>query len=410
MSVKDGKPYITIKNGRIARSGIQYYTKEEILARGLVPKTDKPVYAEMRPANVVIKAKDLYRYVPFVNEHTDYDVTPDNYREHMIGMTGGNIGVEVIDGSDDIFLTSEVIFYDRQAHKDYEAGKKELSSSYDAESVAVDFDEYGYDFLLQEMPSVNHLALCKMARAGHAARILDSVRPDAENLGNVEETPMKALKGVLAVLGFGKSKDSVKPFSASVFDSLEKAKTLDDENRNKARDSFVDESIFGSLIDCDARSMLAGLVSDSFDAVADVLAGDKEELGKVVDSLHGKCIDAMKSVLDEEPPKKDGDGKKPAKKEGEEDEDDDDKSKKSAKDSADDIGLLVSAAIAKALPDAIAKVTKAVNDGIDASVDASVTKALGLEPSGKGVKLDQRPVRDSVADFDVEGLFDVNAR
>ena len=93
MSVKDGKPYITIKNGRIARSGIQYYTKEEILARGLVPKTDKPVYAEMRPANVVIKAKDLYRYVPFVNEHTDYDVTPDNYREHMIGMTGGNIGV-----------------------------------------------------------------------------------------------------------------------------------------------------------------------------------------------------------------------------------------------------------------------------------------------------------------------------
>lgn len=411
MSVHDQKPYITIKKGRIARSGIQFYTKEEIFARGLVPKEDKPVYAEMRPANVVIKAKDLYRYVPFVNEHTDYDVTPDNYREHMIGTVGGDIGVESVDGSEDIYLTSDIVFYDRQAYKDYEEGKKELSSSYDASSVPVDFAKYGYDFILQDMPVINHLALCKMARAGHEARILDSVSHDAGNQGNVEEQPMKALKGVLAVLGIGKSKDSTKSFSASVFDSLEKAKTLDEENRNKARDAFVEESINGCFIDSHARSMLAGAVSDSFDDIVGVLA-EKEKFTAVVDSLHSKCIDSMKSVLDEDKgdaDDKDGKGKKHKEpdaddKGGKSDGDED--NKKKTKDSSDDVSTAVAQALKDAMPAIVEQVTAAMKKSVTDSIDSSVKAALGLSEDKKGD--DNRGVRDSVTDINIDGLFGVN--
>lgn len=407
MSVHDGKPYITIKNGRIARSGIQFYTKEEIFARGLVPKEDKPVYAEMRPAHVVLGAKDSYRYIPFVNEHTDYDVTPDNFREHMAGMVGGNIGVEAVNDSEDIYLTSDIIFYDRQAYKDYEDGKKELSSSYDANSIAVDFAKYGYDFILQDMPVINHLALCKMARAGHEARILDSVSHDAGNQGNVEEQPMKALKGVLAVLGIGKSKDSTKPFSASVFDSLEKAKTLDEENRNKARDAFVEESINGCFIDSHARSMLAGAVSDSFDDIVGVLA-EKEKFTAVVDSLHGKCVDSMKSVIDEGKDGKDGKDVHAEPdaddKGGKSDGDDDNKGGK-AKDSAD-VTVAVAQALKDAMPEIVKQVTSAMSKSVTDSIDSSVKAALGLSDDKKGD--DNRGVRDSVTDINIDGLFGVN--
>lgn len=218
---------------------------------------------------------------------------------------------------------------------------------------------------------------------------------------------MKALKGVLAVLGIGKSKDSTKPFSASVFDSLEKAKTLDEENRNKARDAFVEESINGCFIDSHARSMLAGAVSDSFDDIVGVLA-EKEKFTAVVDSLHGKCVDSMKSVIDEGKDGKDGKDEHVEPdaddKGGKSDGDDDNKGGK-AKDSAD-VTVAVAQALKDAMPEIVKQVTSAMSKSVTDSIDSSVKAALGLSDDKKGD--DNRGVRDSVTDINIDGLFGVN--
>ena len=218
--MKDGQAYITVKKARIARAGKQVYSAAELLGQGIALKDGKQFGTVYRPPEMLIRNKDKFAHVPFVDNHTPEDVTPDNWKRYAIGFVGGSTDVEVF--NDEIWLTGDVVFYDRRAYEEYQAGKVELSASYDVKLGAADSpEESGYDAVLLDIPAVNHVALCDKARAGPNARVLDSINTGGAEMG------LKVISGFLSSLGIGKTKDESFKFSKVLMDSVAKVGTLD---------------------------------------------------------------------------------------------------------------------------------------------------------------------------------------
>jgi hypothetical protein len=387
-------PFIEVKKARIARAGKQFYTASEMQARsGKLRDTGKAVYTEYRPPEVLIKHAQKFNHVPFVNDHTPMDVTPDNWRQYAIGVVGGNAGMEVVEGV--IWLTNDVVFYDRKAYDDYKNGKVELSASYDAKFVFADDPETaGYDTVLVDIPAVNHVALVDRARAGPGARVLDSAAIIDKEMGKIGGTNMKG--GFLTLFGIGKTKDENFTFSAALMDSLVKAKTLDATGIEKEIAGIVVH--VAALGDSEAKEVLAGAVADCFKNAEAVLAR-REEVSKKIDELYGKCRDAdseaVRRIL--------GTGS-----DGEEKEKEKEKDSGKAKDGKNndtrppDMEAVINAAVEKAF--------SKVNDGIDAKIDAAMKKALGTtgESAGKTTDPGDGRTDDGInedASFLVRGIF-----
>jgi hypothetical protein len=356
----DETPYIEIKKARIARSGKQLYTASEMRARtAKFVDSGKGLYAEYRPPEVLIKNLDKFNYVPFLNEHTAFDVGPANWKQYAIGMVGGNAGVEVV--NDEVYVTNDVIFYDRKAYDEYKNGKVELSARYDAKYAFVDDEEScGYSSVLLDIPSVNHVALVGKARAGHEAKIIDSLGTGSRYGG------LKMKSGFLSFLGIGKAKDDSFRFSAALMDSL---------GRVKADAATVEKEISGiaehvaKLGDSEAKEVLAGAVADCYKNVEAVLA-KKDEVGKKLDELYGKCqdadTDAVKRILEE------------AGKVG-----DEGVAGKAATKEAGKETSINDAAIAAAVDAAVEKAFVKVSDGIDVKIDAAMKNVLGTGTNGE---------------------------
>jgi hypothetical protein len=365
----NGTPYIEIKKARIARSGKQFYTASEMKARtAKVKDSGKAFYTEYRPPEVLIKSLDKFNYVPFLNEHTAFDVNPDNWKQYAIGMVGGNAGVEVV--NDEVYITNDLIFYDRGAYDEYKNGKVELSARYDAKYAFVDDEETcGYSSVLLDIPSVNHVALVGKARAGHEAKIIDSLGTGNGYGG------LKMKSGFLSFLGIGKSKDYSFKFSAVLMDSLGKVKA--DAATVEKEISGIAEHV-AKLGDSEAKEVLAGAVADCYKNVEAVLA-KKDEVGKRLDDLYGKCqdadTDAVKRILEgtgkisDEEAKKKEEAEKAAAKE---------KEKEGAETKTND-----AAAIDAVVNAAVEKAFAKVGDSIDAKVDAAMKNMLGTGPDGK---------------------------
>ena len=311
--MNDEKAYITAKRARIARSGKQVYTASEMQLQGITLRDGKSFGVVYRPPEVLIANKDKFANIPFVNDHTSVPVTPDNWKEYAIGFVSGNIDVEVFDG--DVWLVGDVVFYDRKAYDDYKSGKVELSASYDVKlGVADDPDKIGYDAILLDIPAVNHEALCDAARAGHNARVLDSL-----NITGGNGMAVKVISGFLGLFGIGKAKDASFKFSKVLMDSIEKMKTLKPDEVDKEVACVM--SHVTSLGDSEERALLVGAVSDCYKHSTEVLA-KKDEISVKIDELYGKCQDAdaaaAAKILDS--------GKKPDEKKSDEKKSDEKKS------------------------------------------------------------------------------------
>jgi hypothetical protein len=383
MAVTDKQPFITIKKARIARSGMQLYTADEIALRGIKPKAVKDVYAEYRPSEILVKNLDKYNYVPLVSEpgtfHTPEDVTPQNWKNYAVGFVGGKASLEYCEDGN-VYVVNDVIFYDEEAYNAYKNGRQELSAGYDVASVVVDNpDAAGYDLRVVDMPAINHVALCPQARAGHNARILDTGSIITQSLGGI-----KMGKGsILSFLGIGKSKDSAFVLSKVVLDSVAKVGTLVPADLEKEITSIVADHI-APLGDSETKDMLVGAVSDSFKHPVEVLA-QKERVAKVIDKLYAQCRDAdeqaAKAILDTvadagtDEEKKKKEAEEAAKKKAEEDQ----KNKGSSVVPAKDTAALIEEAVAKGITAGLAGVT----DSIKTLVDTSVKDALGITQPGK---------------------------
>lgn len=157
-----------VADARVARTGVQEYLGSEL------GRPDLAVVRVYRPAEAVFAndAMRSYAHRPMTNDHRG-TITADNWREHSIGQTGGEV---VRDGD---YVRVPLVLMDRAAVDDWRAGKRELSMGYSAKIEfrdGVTPDGQPYNAVATEM-KMNHLALVDRARGGESLKIGDRGAP-----------------------------------------------------------------------------------------------------------------------------------------------------------------------------------------------------------------------------------------
>lgn len=274
------EPYIVQKDVILCRSGVQYYHKSEL--EGFITEDNKPAkerewYREYRPANVVVKAKNLCSSLPVTKEHPDVWVNSKNWKELAGGTTDKEVEVVALDGESEgeIGLKSTVTFYDEDLYKYYEDNNKEVSLGYTVKKHFVDNpDEVGYDIILDEITEVNHLAITKSGRGGSSVAVIDTL------LGGIK--PMRT--GIFTWLASKRQKDSApSSFGQKVFDALKNSKGTTEEELAKEMKGVLDSCSI--LKDCKEKETLINAVKDCFDHKEQALEEEKA-LTEQFDSMY----------------------------------------------------------------------------------------------------------------------------
>ena len=269
-------PFIVQKDVILCRSGIQIYSYNEVKMALGEPPVKKDFYREYRPASVVVKAQDLCRSLPVTKEHPDTWVTPDNWSSLAGGVLDKEVSVVALDGESEgeIGIKSNVTFFTRELY-DYYINNKEVSLGYECTKHFVDnASELGYDIILDEITTVNHLAITRAGRGGSSVAIIDSI------IGGLK--PMRT--GIFAWLKGKKQEDSsaTTSFGQKVLTSVKNSKGTTEEEIAGEMKSVLDS--MSVLKDCETKSTLVNVVKDCFDNREKTLENE-EELTKTLDSM-----------------------------------------------------------------------------------------------------------------------------
>ena len=272
-------PFITQKDVILCRSGIQLYHKSEVasfITEDNKPPVEKEWYKEYRPANVIVKAKDLFKALPVTKEHPDVWVDSTNFNELAGGTLDNEIEVVALDGEaeGEIGLKSNITFRTDDLYN-YYLNNKEVSVGYTCKKHFVDNpDEVGYDIILDEITEVNHLAITKRGRGGSEVAVIDSI------IGGMR--PMRT--GIFAFLKSKKQavNDSTFSFGKTVLEAVKNSKgTTEEELAGEMKGVLDSMSI---LKDCEAKTKLTDVVKDCFDNKEMALANEAE-LTATLDSM-----------------------------------------------------------------------------------------------------------------------------
>ena len=275
----DASPFIEQKDVILCRSGIQLYSYNEVKANLGEPPVKKDFYKEYRPANVIVKAQDLCRSLPVTKEHPDVWVNQDNWKDLAGGVLDKEVSVIALDDEADgeIGIKSNITFYTRELY-DYYMNNKEVSLGYECKKHFVDnADELGYDILLDEITTVNHLAITRAGRGGSSVAVIDSI------IGGLK--PMRT--GIFAWLKGKKQIDSApSSFGKEVLDSVKNSKGITEEEIANEMKGVMDS--MSILKDCEAKDTLLDVVKDCFDNREKAFENE-EELTKTLDSMWVDC-------------------------------------------------------------------------------------------------------------------------
>ena len=394
------EPYIEQKHVIMCRSGIQLYHKSEIasfVTEDNKPVQDKEWYREYRPANVVVKAKELCGNLPVTKEHPDDWVTPDNWKELAGGTTGKEVDVVALEGESDgeIGLESDITFYDKSLYEYYE-NNKEVSLGYTCRKHFVSNpDEVGYDIVLDEITEVNHLAITRSGRGGSSVAVIDSL------IGGMK--PMRT--GIWAWLKSRKQTDSSVPatFGKDVFTALKNSKGTTDKELESELKSVLDSCAV--LKDCPQKTTMLNMIRDCYDNREKALENEKE-LTEAFDSMYvslsgdslKEIVDAVKglngcggAISDSDKPKDEGKEEDSDKPEDEGKEEDSDKPKDEGKeedsDKPEDEGKEEDSAkttdSAPVSREEIAQIVKdSMKEGLTDVVASIVKETLGIKENG----------------------------
>ena len=277
----EAKPFIEQKDVILCRSGIQVYTAREVeafITEDNKPPKAKEVYLEYRPANVIVKAQDLFKSLPVTKEHPSEWVTPDNWKELVGGVLDREVTVVALDGESEgeIGLKSNITFFTNELH-DYYLDNKEVSVGYTCKKHFVDNpEEVGYDIILDEITEVNHLAITRAGRGGSSVAVIDSIK------GGLK--PMRT--GIFAYLKSKKQavndSKTVTSFGKEVLDAVKNSKGTTEEELAKELKGVLDS--MSELKDCEAKDTLLNVVKDCFDNKDKAIA-EEAELTKTLDSM-----------------------------------------------------------------------------------------------------------------------------
>ena len=304
----DASPFIEQKDVILCRSGIQLYHKSEVasfISEDNKPPVEKDWYKEYRPANVIVKAKDLFKSLPVTKEHPDVWVDAKNFNELAGGTLDKEVEVVALDGEaeGEIGLKSNITFYTEELYN-YYLGNKEVSVGYKCKKHFVDNpEEVGYDILLDEITEVNHLAITKAGRGGSKVAVIDSI------IGGMK--PMRT--GIFAYIASKKQKvnDSApSSFGKTVLEAVKNSKgTTEEELAGEMKGVLDSMSI---LKDCDAKNKLMDAVKDCFDNKK-MATENEDELVATLDAMwidiHGDSLKEMAKAfakLSEPAPSKEG--------------------------------------------------------------------------------------------------------
>ena len=277
----EAKPFIEQKDVILCRSGIQVYTAREVeafITEDNKPPKAKEVYLEYRPANVIVKAQDLFKSLPVTKEHPSEWVTPDNWKELAGGVLDREVTVVALDGESEgeIGLKSNITFFTNELH-DYYLDNKEVSVGYTCKKHFVDNpEEVGYDIILDEITEVNHLAITRAGRGGSSVAVIDSIigglRPMRTGIFAYLKSKRQAVNDSKTVTSFGKE----------VLEAVKNSKGTTEEELAKEMKGVLDS--MSELKDCEAKDTLLNVVKDCFDNKDKAIA-EEAELVTTLDSM-----------------------------------------------------------------------------------------------------------------------------
>lgn len=281
ISDSEAKPFIEQKDVILCRSGIQIYHKSELasfITEDNKPPVEKEWYKEYRPANVIVKAQDLFKSLPVTKEHPDVWVDSKNWKELAGGTLDKEVTVVALDGEaeGEIGLKSNITFYTDDLYN-YYLDNKEVSVGYTCKKHFVDNpEEVGYDLILDEITEVNHLAITRAGRGGSSVAVIDSI------IGGLR--PMRT--GIFAWIASKKQKavnDSASSsFGKEVLEAVKNSKGTTEEVLAGEMKGVLDS--MSVLKDCEAKTKLVEVVKDCFDNKKMAL-DNEEELTATLDSM-----------------------------------------------------------------------------------------------------------------------------
>ena len=277
----EAKPFIEQKDVILCRSGIQIYHKSELasfITEDNKPPVEKEWYKEYRPANVIVRAQDLFKSLPVTKEHPDVWVDSKNWKELVGGTLDKEVTVVALDGEaeGEIGLKSNITFYTDDLYN-YYLDNKEVSVGYTCKKHFVDNpEEVGYDLILDEITEVNHLAITRAGRGGSSVAVIDSI------IGGLR--PMRT--GIFAWIASKKQKavnDSApSSFGKEVLEAVKNSKGTTEEELAGEMKGVLDS--MSVLKDCEAKTKLVEVVKDCFDNKKMALENE-EELTATLDSM-----------------------------------------------------------------------------------------------------------------------------
>lgn len=281
ISDSEARPFIEQKDVILCRSGIQIYHKSELasfITEDNKPPVEKEWYKEYRPANVIVKAQDLFKSLPVTKEHPDVWVDSKNWKELAGGTLDKEVTVVALDGEaeGEIGLKSNITFYTDDLYN-YYLDNKEVSVGYTCKKHFVDNpEEVGYDLILDEITEVNHLAITRAGRGGSSVAVIDSI------IGGLR--PMRT--GIFAWIASKKQKavnDSApSSFGKEVLEAVKNSKGTTEEELAGEMKGVLDS--MSVLKDCEAKTKLVEVVKDCFDNKKMALENE-EELTATLDSM-----------------------------------------------------------------------------------------------------------------------------
>ena len=284
----EAKPFIEQKDVILCRSGIQVYHKSELasfITEDNKPAIEREWYKEYRPANVIVKAQDLFKSLPVTKEHPDVWVDSKNWKELAGGTLDKEVTVVALDGEaeGEIGLKSNITFYTDELYN-YYLNNKEVSVGYTCRKHFVDNpEEVGYDIILDEITEVNHLAITRRGRGGSEVAVIDSI------IGGMK--PMRT--GFFAFITGKKQavNDSAPSFGKQVLEAVKNSKgTTEEELAGEMKGVLDSMSI---LKDCEAKTKLVDVVKDCFDN-KEMTVANEADVTATLDSMwidiHGDSL------------------------------------------------------------------------------------------------------------------------
>lgn len=181
---KDANGYLIVKDNPIAKAGVFDYLECEVNSQS---SSDKIVKV-CRTFENLAKNKDLFKGKPIKLTHKW--VGKDGESETADGAIYGEVRAE------EPYLRADLIIYNPLLIEKIEAGEIiELSPGYEASTTEKNGTYNGEQFsYIQDLQSVNHLAVVEVGRSGSDLRIQDS---KGAKMGRQKSKFLDSLKGLI---------------------------------------------------------------------------------------------------------------------------------------------------------------------------------------------------------------------